>query len=229
MLKYLIVTVWILWLKIFSISSVQFLQSVCLHSVYLMFTLSMLCACFHFIMMTILMFCYAYFWVLIPLQVVLRQGISSPTNSSVKNLAEDFLNFLSSISSVCFSSSYAILCLCFLYSVLVFISSWWLCLCSAMQWKRCSLCLTLTERCRCEEIQATRFSSEEYHMWPSEQRTVWQSECPGNCQADLGQAVQGKWRSLNSMWLSSWRSSQSLQPLQKTRQWKRSANLRSPH
>ena len=24
-------------------------------------------------------------------------------------------------------------------------------------------------------------SSEEYHMWPSEQRTVWKSECFGNC------------------------------------------------
>ena len=34
---------------------------------------------------------------------------------------------------------------------------------------------------RCEDIQATRFSSEEYHMWPSEQRTVWKSECFGNC------------------------------------------------
>ena len=34
-------------------------------------------------------------------------------------------------------------------------------------------------------------SQEEYHMWPSEQRTIRQSECPGNCQADLGQVVQG--------------------------------------
>ena len=39
---------------------------------YPVFTLSVLCACFHFIMMTMLVFCYAYFWVLIPLQVVLR-------------------------------------------------------------------------------------------------------------------------------------------------------------
>ena len=38
----------------------------------------------------------------------------------------------------------------------------------------------------------------QYHMWPPEQRTVRQSECPGNCQADLGQAVQGQRRSLNS-------------------------------
>ena len=50
----------------------------------------------------------------------------------LKTLTEDFLNFLSSISSVCLSSSCVILCLRFLYSVLVFISSWWLCLCSAM-------------------------------------------------------------------------------------------------
>ena len=31
-----------------------------------------------------------------------------------------------------------------------------------------------------EEIQATRLSSEEHHMWPSEQRAVWQSECFGD-------------------------------------------------
>src|SRR3954467_1593614 len=41
----------------------------------------------------------------------------------LKTLTEDFLNFLSSISSVCLSSSCVILCLRFLYSVLVFISS----------------------------------------------------------------------------------------------------------
>ena len=46
----------------------------------------------------------------------------------LKTLTEDFLNFLSSISSVCLSSSCVILCLRFLYSVLLFISSWWLCL-----------------------------------------------------------------------------------------------------
>ena len=50
----------------------------------------------------------------------------------LKTLTEDFLNFLSSISSVCLSSSCVILWLHFLYSVLVFISSWWLCLCSIM-------------------------------------------------------------------------------------------------
>ena len=38
-----------------------------------------------------------------------------------KTLTEDFLNFLSSISSVCLSSSCVILCLRFLYSMLVFI------------------------------------------------------------------------------------------------------------
>ena len=47
-------------------------------------------------------------------------------------LTEDFLNFLSSISSVYPSSSSVIMCLRFLYSVLVFISSWWLWLCSVM-------------------------------------------------------------------------------------------------
>ena len=52
---------------------------------YLVFTLSVLCACLHFIMMTMLVFCYVPFWVLIPLQVVLHLGISSPANSSVKN------------------------------------------------------------------------------------------------------------------------------------------------
>ena len=41
----------------------------------------------------------------------------------LKTLTEDFLNFLSSISSVCLSSSCAIVCLRFLYSVFVFISS----------------------------------------------------------------------------------------------------------
>src|SRR4051812_13867661 len=41
----------------------------------------------------------------------------------LKTLTEDFLNFLSSISSVCLSSSCVILCLRFLYSVFVFISS----------------------------------------------------------------------------------------------------------
>ena len=50
----------------------------------------------------------------------------------LKTLTEDFLNFLSSISLVCLSSSCVILCLRFLYSLLVFISSWWLCLCSVM-------------------------------------------------------------------------------------------------
>ena len=50
----------------------------------------------------------------------------------LKTLTEDFLNFLSSISSVCLSSSCVILWLRFLYSVLVFISSWWPCLCSVM-------------------------------------------------------------------------------------------------
>ena len=73
---------WRLWLKIFSISLVQFLQYVCLHHV---LTLSVLCACLHFIMMTMLVFCYVPFWVLIPLQVVLHLGISSPAHSSVKN------------------------------------------------------------------------------------------------------------------------------------------------
>ena len=42
----------------------------------------------------------------------------------LKTLTEDFLNFLSSISSVCLSSSCVILWLRFLYSVPVFISSW---------------------------------------------------------------------------------------------------------
>ena len=42
------------------------------------------------------------------------------------------------------------------------------------------------------KIQATRLSSEEYHMWPSEQRTVWQSECFGNSEAYLGQVVQSE-------------------------------------
>ena len=46
----------------------------------------------------------------------------------LKTLTEDFLNFLSSISSVCLSSSCVILCLRFQYSVLVFSSSWWPCL-----------------------------------------------------------------------------------------------------
>ena len=50
----------------------------------------------------------------------------------LKTLTEDFLNFLSSISSVCLSSPCVILWLRFLYSVLVFISSWWPCLCSVM-------------------------------------------------------------------------------------------------
>ena len=36
----------------------------------------------------------------------------------------------------------------------------------------CSLSHTFSECCRCEEIQATRLSSEEYHMWPSEQWCV---------------------------------------------------------
>ena len=58
--------------------------------------------------------------------------------------------------------------------------------------KWCSLYLTLTERCRCEEIQATRLSSKEYHMWPSEQRTVSKSECFGDIQAGLGLALQGQ-------------------------------------
>ena len=49
-----------------------------------------------------------------------------------KTLTEDFLNFLSSISLVCLSSSCVIPCLRFMYFVLVFISSWWPCLCSAM-------------------------------------------------------------------------------------------------
>ena len=66
-------------------------------------------------------------------------------------------------------------------------------------------------------------------MWPSEQRIVWQSECFGDSEAYLGQVVQSEWRSLNSAWLSSWCSLQSLQPLQKTRQWKCLTNLRSPH
>ena len=52
---------------------------------YPVLTLSVLCACLQFIMMTMLVFCYVYIWVLIPLQVVLRLGISSPANSSVKN------------------------------------------------------------------------------------------------------------------------------------------------
>ena len=50
----------------------------------------------------------------------------------LKTLTEDFLNFLSSISSVCLSSSCVILWLRFLYSVFVFISSWWPCLYSVM-------------------------------------------------------------------------------------------------
>ena len=50
----------------------------------------------------------------------------------LKTLTEDSHKFLSSISSVCLSSSCVILCLRYLYSVLVFISSWWLLLCSAM-------------------------------------------------------------------------------------------------
>ena len=52
---------------------------------YPVFTLSVLCTCLHLVMMTMLVFCYVYFWVLIPLQVVLHLGISSPANSSVKN------------------------------------------------------------------------------------------------------------------------------------------------
>ena len=64
-----------------SISSVCPSSSLC----YPVFTLSVLCACLHFIMMSMLVFCYVYFWVLIPLQVVLHLGISSPANSSVKN------------------------------------------------------------------------------------------------------------------------------------------------
>ena len=39
---------------------------------------------FHFIMMTMLLLCFAYTWVLIPLQVVLHLGISSPWNSLVR-------------------------------------------------------------------------------------------------------------------------------------------------
>ena len=39
----------------------------------------------------------------------------------LKTLTEDFINFLSSISSVCLSSSRVILCLRFLYSMLLFI------------------------------------------------------------------------------------------------------------
>ena len=71
------ICVWRLWLKTFSISSVQFPQFnffslfvfiLC----YPVITLSVLCACLHFIMMTMSVSCYAYFWVLIPLQVVLR-------------------------------------------------------------------------------------------------------------------------------------------------------------
>ena len=63
------------------------ISSVCPSSIlcYPVFTLSVLCACLHFIMMTMLVFCYVPFWVLIPLQVVLHLGISSPANSSVKN------------------------------------------------------------------------------------------------------------------------------------------------
>ena len=64
-----------------SISSVCSSSSLC----YPVFTLSVLCACLHFIMMTMSMFLCVPFWVLIPLQVVLHLGISSPANSSVKN------------------------------------------------------------------------------------------------------------------------------------------------
>ena len=48
----LIITVWRLSLKTFSISSTLFLQSLCLQPAYPVFTLPVLCACFHFIMMT---------------------------------------------------------------------------------------------------------------------------------------------------------------------------------
>ena len=66
------ICVWRLWLKTFSISSVQFLQSVCLHPVLSCVYASVLCACLHYIMMTMLVLCYVYFWVLIPLLVVLH-------------------------------------------------------------------------------------------------------------------------------------------------------------
>ena len=64
------------------------ISSVCPSSFlcYPVFTLSVLCVCLHLAMMTMLVFCYVYFWVLIPLLVVLQSGISSPANSSVKNL-----------------------------------------------------------------------------------------------------------------------------------------------
>ena len=50
----------------------------------------------------------------------------------LKTLTEDFLYFLSSIYPVCLSSFCFVLCLRFLYSVLVFISSWRPCSCSVM-------------------------------------------------------------------------------------------------
>ena len=47
-LMYLIITAWRHWLKTFSIPSILFLQSVCLHPAYPVFTLSVLCVCLSF-------------------------------------------------------------------------------------------------------------------------------------------------------------------------------------
>ena len=55
-----------------------------------------------------------------------------PVHICLKTLTEDILNFLSSISIVCLYSFRVIPCLRFLYSVLVFISSWCPCLCYVM-------------------------------------------------------------------------------------------------
>ena len=79
------ICVWILWLKTFYISSIQFLQSHCLQPTYLVFRLCVLCVCFHFIMMIVLLLCYVCMWVLIPLLVIRDLGISSPWNSSGMN------------------------------------------------------------------------------------------------------------------------------------------------
>ena len=82
----LIMTVWRLWLKTFSISSILILQSHSLQPAYHVFMLFVLSAYFHFIMMTMLLLCYDNTWLLIPLLVCHCLGISSPRNSLVKNL-----------------------------------------------------------------------------------------------------------------------------------------------
>jgi hypothetical protein len=83
----LIAIVWRLWLKTFSISSVQFLQLVCLQPAYPVFTLLVLCACFHFIMMTVLLLCYACIWVLI----LLLSSSSLRSFLTLKILSDEFV------------------------------------------------------------------------------------------------------------------------------------------